>query len=112
LVQAFLKKWGLNQILRRQTSRSHYGSKVPAVTITVFKYRNKTGKIVVTAVTNPVKQMSKTLTTTGNFEDIKGIIRKPNSKETDNEMTKRKRTNRITMADKMLHKTIIQIEHI
>jgi hypothetical protein len=28
----------LNQILRRQTSRSHYGSKVPAVTITVFKY--------------------------------------------------------------------------
>jgi len=26
----------------RQTSRSHYGSKVPAVTITVFKYRNKT----------------------------------------------------------------------
>ena len=56
--------------------------------------------------------MSKTLTTTGNFEDIKGIIRKPNSKETDNEMTKRKRTNRITMADKMLHKTIIQIEHI
>jgi hypothetical protein len=31
-------------------SRSHYGSKVPAVTITVFKYRNKTGKIVVKAV--------------------------------------------------------------
>jgi uncharacterized protein YbcV (DUF1398 family) len=31
----------LNQILKRQTSRSHYGSKVPAVTITVFKYRNK-----------------------------------------------------------------------
>jgi hypothetical protein len=56
--------------------------------------------------------MSKTLTTTGNFEDIKGIIRKPNSKETDNEMTKRKRTNTQTMADKMLHKTIIQIEHI
>jgi hypothetical protein len=35
----------LNQILRRQTSRSHYGSKVPAVTVTVFKYRNKIGKI-------------------------------------------------------------------
>jgi hypothetical protein len=35
---------------RRQTSRSHYGSKVPAVTITVFKYRNKIGKIVVKAV--------------------------------------------------------------
>jgi hypothetical protein len=36
----------LNQILRRQTSRSHYGSKVPAVTVTVFKYRNKIGNIV------------------------------------------------------------------
>jgi hypothetical protein len=52
---------GLNQILRRQTSRSHYGSKVPAVTVTVFKYRNKIGKIVVKAVPNPVKQMSKTI---------------------------------------------------
>jgi hypothetical protein len=41
---------GLNQILRRQTSRSQYGSKVPAVTVTVFKYRNKIGKIVVKAV--------------------------------------------------------------
>jgi hypothetical protein len=41
---------GLNQILTRQTSRSHYGSKVPAVTVTVFKYRNKIGKIVVKAV--------------------------------------------------------------
>ena len=37
----------MNQILRRQTTRSHYGSKVPAVTVTVFKYRNKIGKIVV-----------------------------------------------------------------
>jgi hypothetical protein len=37
-------------MLKRQTSRSHYGSKVPAVTITVFKYRNKIGKIVVKAV--------------------------------------------------------------
>jgi hypothetical protein len=27
---------GLNQILKCQTSRFHYGSKVPAVTITVF----------------------------------------------------------------------------
>jgi hypothetical protein len=36
----------LNQILKRQTSRSHYGSQSPAVTITVFKYRNKIGKIV------------------------------------------------------------------
>jgi hypothetical protein len=39
----------LNQILRRQTSRSHHGSKVPTVTVTVFKYRNKIGKIVVKA---------------------------------------------------------------
>ena len=37
----FYRNGGLNQILKRQTSRSHYGSKVPAVTITVFKYRNK-----------------------------------------------------------------------
>jgi hypothetical protein len=42
---------GLNQILRRQTSRSHYGSKVPAVTVTVFKYRNKIDKIVVKSST-------------------------------------------------------------
>jgi hypothetical protein len=27
---------GLNQILKRQTSRFHYGSKVPGVTIAVF----------------------------------------------------------------------------
>jgi hypothetical protein len=40
----------LNQILKRQTSRSHYGSKAPAVTVTVFKYRNKIGKIVVKTV--------------------------------------------------------------
>jgi hypothetical protein len=33
---AFLKKCGLNQILKRQTSHFYYGSKVPAVTITVF----------------------------------------------------------------------------
>jgi hypothetical protein len=45
-----VRNGGLNQILKRQTSRSHYGSKVPAVTITVFKYRNKIGKIVVKAV--------------------------------------------------------------
>ena len=55
LVQAFLKNGGLNQILRRQTSSSHYGSKVPAVTITVFTYRNKIGKIVVKAVPYSVK---------------------------------------------------------
>jgi hypothetical protein len=34
----------------QEKNRSHYGSKVPAVTITVFKYRNKIGKIVVKAV--------------------------------------------------------------
>jgi hypothetical protein len=45
-----IQNGGLNQILKRQTSRSHYGSKVPAVTITVFKYRNKIGKVVVKAV--------------------------------------------------------------
>jgi len=33
MVQAF---GGLNQILKRQTSRFHYGSKFPVVTITVF----------------------------------------------------------------------------
>jgi hypothetical protein len=36
LVQAFLKKWWLNQILKLQTSSFLYGSKVPAITITVF----------------------------------------------------------------------------
>ena len=38
----------MNQILKRQTSCSHYGSKSPAVTIIVFKYRNKIGRIVFT----------------------------------------------------------------
>ena len=37
------------------------GSITPAVTITVFKYRNKIGKIVVKAVPYSVKSMSKTL---------------------------------------------------
>jgi hypothetical protein len=32
----FYRNGGLNQILKRQTPRFHYGSKVPAVTITVF----------------------------------------------------------------------------
>jgi hypothetical protein len=51
LVQAFLKKWWVeSDFLRYQTSHSHYGSKAPAVTETVFKYRNKIGKIVVKAV--------------------------------------------------------------
>jgi hypothetical protein len=47
----FKRNGGLNQILRRQTFRFQYGSYVPAVTITVFKYRNKIGKIVVKAET-------------------------------------------------------------
>jgi hypothetical protein len=54
-------KCGLNQILKRQTSRSHYGSKAPAVAITVSKYRNKTGKTAVKAVPCPAKQTLKTL---------------------------------------------------
>ena len=32
----FLRNGGLNQILKRQSSRFHYGSKVPAITISVF----------------------------------------------------------------------------
>jgi hypothetical protein len=32
----FQRNGGLNRILRRQTSHFHYGSKVPAVTITAF----------------------------------------------------------------------------
>jgi hypothetical protein len=48
----FERNGGLDQILRRQTSRSHYGSKVPSVTVTVFKYRNKIGKIVVMTCKN------------------------------------------------------------
>ena len=32
----FERYGGLNQILKRQTSHFHYGSKVPVVTITVF----------------------------------------------------------------------------
>jgi hypothetical protein len=39
-----------NSYLSRQTSSSHYGSKVPAVTITVFEYRNKIGKTVVKTI--------------------------------------------------------------
>jgi hypothetical protein len=34
--EVFLKKWWVESNLRCQTSRFHYGSKVPAVTITVF----------------------------------------------------------------------------
>ena len=47
----------MNQILRRQTSRSHYGSKVPAVTVTVFKYRNKIGKLYLPLIISYIKQL-------------------------------------------------------
>jgi hypothetical protein len=58
----FYRNGGLNQMLKRQTSRFHYGSKVPAVTITVFiTILKKIGKIVVKAVPNHVKQISKTI---------------------------------------------------
>jgi hypothetical protein len=46
LVQAFLKKWWVESDFKAPSLRSHYGSKAPAVTITVLKYRNKIGKIV------------------------------------------------------------------
>jgi hypothetical protein len=52
----FQRSGGLNQILRRQTSRFHYDSKVPAVTITAFiTILEKIGKIVVIAVLNPLE---------------------------------------------------------
>ena len=48
----------LNQILQRQTSRFHYGSKVLAVTITAFlTILEQIGKIVVNAVLNPVRRV-------------------------------------------------------
>jgi hypothetical protein len=50
LVQAFLKKWWVESDFKAPNLPSHYGSKVPAVTVTVFKYRNKIGKMVVKAV--------------------------------------------------------------
>jgi hypothetical protein len=36
LVQAFLNKWWVESVLKRQTSRFHYGSKFSAVTIAIF----------------------------------------------------------------------------
>ena len=36
LVQAFLKKWWIESDFTAPTSRFHYGSKVPVVTITAF----------------------------------------------------------------------------
>jgi hypothetical protein len=49
LINYFMNRCGRDHRVV-QTSRSHYGSKSPAVTITVFKYRNKIGKIVVKTV--------------------------------------------------------------
>ena len=50
LVQAFLKKWWVESDFKAPNPPLSLRSKVPAVTITVFKYRNKIGKIVVKAV--------------------------------------------------------------
>jgi hypothetical protein len=55
LVQAFLKKWWVESDLKAPNLPLSYGSKVPVVTITVFKYRNKIGKIVAKAVPYSVK---------------------------------------------------------
>jgi hypothetical protein len=50
LIQAFLKKWWVESDFKAPNLPLSLRSKVPAVTITVFKYRNKIGKIVVKAV--------------------------------------------------------------
>jgi hypothetical protein len=50
LVQAFLKKWWVESDFKAPNLPLSLRSKVPAVTVTVFKYRNKIGKIVVKAV--------------------------------------------------------------
>jgi hypothetical protein len=55
LAQASPKKWWVESVLKRQTPRCHHGSKVPAATTTVFKYRNKIGKTVIKAVPYSVK---------------------------------------------------------
>ena len=45
-------------MVMRQTSRFHYGSKVPAVTITVFiTILEQMGKLVVKAVPNSVRRV-------------------------------------------------------
>jgi hypothetical protein len=50
LVQAFLKKWWVESDFKAPNLPLSLRSEVPAVTITVFKYRNKIGKPVVKAV--------------------------------------------------------------
>jgi hypothetical protein len=58
LVQAFLKKWWVESDFKAPNLPLSLRSKVPAVTITVFKYRNKIGKPIVKAVPYSVKKMS------------------------------------------------------
>jgi hypothetical protein len=48
--KAFLKKWWVESDFKAPNLPLSLRSKVPAVTITVFKYRNKIGKVVVKAV--------------------------------------------------------------
>jgi hypothetical protein len=50
LVQVFLKKWWVESDFKAPNLPLSLRSKVPAVTITVFKYRNKIGEIVVKEV--------------------------------------------------------------
>jgi hypothetical protein len=50
LVQAFLKKWWVESDFKAPNLPLSLRSKVSAVTITVFKYRNKICKIVGKAV--------------------------------------------------------------
>jgi hypothetical protein len=50
LVQAFLKKWWVESDFKAPNLPLSLRFKGSAVTITVFKYRNKIGKIVVKAV--------------------------------------------------------------
>ena len=50
LVQAFLKKWWVESDFKEPNLPLSLRFKVPAVTVIVFKYRNKIGKIVVKAV--------------------------------------------------------------
>ena len=54
LVQAFLKKWWVESDLKAPNLPLSLRFKGSSVTITVFKYRNKIGKIVVKAVPHSV----------------------------------------------------------
>jgi hypothetical protein len=55
LVQAFLKKWWVESNVKAPNLLLSLRFKGSAVTITVFKYRNKIGKTVVKAVPYSVK---------------------------------------------------------